>query len=245
MKVSSLVAITIVILAGIFSFTFTNSKSIATPLANSSPFEVSTDTLWLFNGSFANYTGLYDGNQASFNFSISDVNLSAGTYYVTMHIPGLENRTIKWHTNISSIFPGVNATALSYFNSGDIPPWINRTIDRQFSVSTGIVMSTKLGNYSADEIQYNAINSIRGYMVYVNGTSSFDSYSGLVLKENVSTHNANSWENESYALVSTDVSLGSKAAVAGPNYTGYYIAGGITAAALVAGVGVYMVRRRR
>ena len=49
---------------------------------SASPFEVSTGTLWLFNGSFANYTGLYDGNQMSFNYSISDVNLSAGTYYV-------------------------------------------------------------------------------------------------------------------------------------------------------------------
>ncbi|MHB1709450.1 MAG: hypothetical protein ACYCT2_08270 [Thermoplasmataceae archaeon] len=242
--VISLVAVTIVILAGIFSFTFTNSKSTDSPFINSAPFEVSTETLWLFNGSFANYTGLYDGNQMSSNYSISGVNLSAGTYYVTTHIPGLENRTFKWYTNRPQIFPGANATGLSYFNSGEIPPWINRTIDKQFSVSTGKVISTKLGNYSADEIEYYAVNNINGHLVYINGTSYFDSYSGLVLKENLSTHNGNLWENESYTLVSTDVSLGNTSAATGANYMGYYIAGGVIAAAVAIGVGVYLVRRR-
>ena len=244
LKVIALVAIAIVLLAGIVSVTFTDSKSTDNPFDNASPFEVSTGTLWLFNGSFANYTGLYDGNQMSFNYSISDVNLSAGTYYVTTHIPGLENKTFKWYTNRSSIFPGANATGLSYFNSGGIPPWINRTVDKQFSVSTGKVISTSLGDYSTDEIQYYANDSINGNAIYVNGTSYFDSYSGLSLRENLSTHSGNYWVNESYTLVSTDVPLGNKAVVAGANYTGYYIAGGVIAAGIAAGMGVYLFRRQ-
>ena len=244
MKVISLVAIAIVLLAGALCVTFTNSKSIETPFVNASPFEVTTGTLWLFNGSFANYTGLYDGSQMSFNFSISDVNKSVGTYYVTTHIPGLENRTFKWYTNRSSIFPGANATDLSHFNSGVIPPWINRTIDKQFSVSTGKVISTSLGDYSTDEILYYAIDSINGNAIYVNGTSYFGSYSGISLRENLSTHSGNYWVNESYTLVSTDVPLGNNATVEGANYTGYYIAGGVIAAAIAVGLGVYLFNRR-
>ena len=64
------------------------------------------------------------------------------------------------------------------------------------------------------------------------------------MKENLSTHAGNYWVNESYTLVSTDVPLGNKAVVAGGNYTGYYIAGGVIAAGIAAGMGVYLFRRQ-
>lgn len=243
MKLANSVTTAIVVLLAISSFSLMNSGSTHSSFSDHASSEAASGTVWLFNGSFAHYTGLSNGVNATFDYSISDVNLSAGTYYVSTIVNGLNESFISY-TNGSSIFPGANATSLSYFNSGKVPPWVNRTTVKQFSVYTKKITTTKIGSYSSDEIKYCAVYNIDGVPAYVNSTYFYDSYSGLILKGNVSLHRLQSWENESLELFSTNVQLGSELTVIAPNYTLYYIVGAVIAVAIVIGVGIYASRRR-
>ena len=194
---------------------------------------------WLFNGSYASYTGQDNAKNYFSNYSITGVNLSAGTYFVNFHTNLGINITNKSHLNQPSIFSGANVSALSYFNSGKEPPWVNRSVFQTFTVNTGEIVSTKLGSYSADQVTYYAIENIRNYMVYQNVSFYPGTYSGVMLKENVSIHYGNTWNNYSVSLNSTNIPLGGQATnpVYGPYV--YFIVGGIIAAAAVSAGLIY------
>lgn len=243
MKLVYLVTTGIVTLAVLSSFSFVTFGSTNSSFSNHASLEVTSGTLWLFNGSFVNYTGIKDGSNATFHYSISDVNLSAGTYYVSTNING-HNLTIKSYTNRSSVFPGTNATGLSYLNFGKTPPWINSTIFKQFSVFTDKKLNTRLGDYPSDEVKDYIIQSLNGLTIYTNGTFCFDRNSGLILKENLSMHYEQSWQNESFEIFSTNIPLGNNTNVMGQNFTIYYIAGAVIAVVIVSGVGIFLYRRR-
>ena len=58
--------------------------------------------MWLFNGSYANYTGYYNGISMFDNFSISKIDLSSGVYCVSIHTIYGGNLNFESHLNGTS-----------------------------------------------------------------------------------------------------------------------------------------------
>ena len=195
--------------------------------------------VWLFNGSYANYTGYFNGISTFDNYSISKVDISSGVYYVSLHTGDGGNLNFVSHLNGTSYFNGANVSSLSYFNSGKEPLWINKSIFQTFTVKTGKVVNIRSGNYSADQVSYYAIRTVNSKPDYMNVSFYPETYSGLILQENFSTHYENTLSNYSDLLNSTNVPLGGQSTnpYSGPYV--YIIIGGVVAAVAVAGVLIY------
>lgn len=195
--------------------------------------------MWLFNGSYANYTGYYNGISMFENFSISKIDLSSGVYCVSIHTIYGGNLNLESHLNGTSSFTGANVSSLSCFNSGKEPPWINKSIFQTFIVNTGKIVNLRLGNYSADRVSYYAIQTVNSKPDYMNVSFYPETYSGLVLKENLSTHYGNTRNNVSISLNSTNVPLGAQATNPSGGPYVYIIIGGVVAAVAVSGGLIY------
>ena len=199
--------------------------------------------LWLFNGSFANYTVVDNGISTYLKYSISSVSFISGTYTVTLNSSYLRNNTISGNLNSTSVFPGANSTVLSYYNSGTVPPWLNAT-NKKFSVSTGVILKTGLGTYITDQISYKLVQVVNSQITYINGTNNMDTYSGIFLKGNQTLHYGNTWLNITLALASTNVPLRTQATNSSPNPDVYLVFAGIIAVVAVSGMFIYSYRKK-
>ena len=244
-RIVVILIITVLLASSFFSFyslVSERSKGLSEPAAVSS----AQTPEWLFNGSYANYTGFINGAVNHCNFSISGFNSSSGNFSVTIHSVLSHSPTIMTNESGNTIFPGINASTLSYLYAGKTPPWINSTAPfhyNNFSVSPGNVASTSLGNYTSDQIVYQYYTVVNHFCV--NGTTTYDASSGLALKYSQSVHLKNQWVNISYSLSKTNIPLGQKAAPPAIAPLEYY-AGAIGMAAIAAiCTGIILLKKKK
>ncbi len=235
----------------IISMFFVHAKADANGTGNNANFSPETVSssqipIWLFNGSFAQYS-VKSSTQGNFtlNDSISNVNLTSGTYLVLARTPSTNLGGIKMNLDKPSIFPAANKSDLSYINKGSEPPFENHTEVKLYRVFTGIVLGTRIGNYTVDRVTYQSIivPPNNGTRIFLNGTNFISESSGLILQENVSIHQGSILTKETVLINKTNVPLTS---VSRSSPQAFYIYG-ITGAAIAVAIIVlsYLLVKKR
>lgn len=166
-----------------------------------------TQPIFVFNGSYANYTfsGKYNGYSysGSNNYYINSVNLTTQAFnvYQIMKVITLQyNNDTATFSNPTPYYLGVNVTTLNSLNNGTYH------VQPGMSFVDNVSITVPAGTFQADKIIYlNTTNT-----TVTNSTIWLDSYSGLVVKSQVQQTNGTNNITETMELNKTNVPMSSK-----------------------------------
>ncbi|MEM0135972.1 MAG: PEGA domain-containing protein [Thermoplasmatales archaeon] len=159
---------------------------------------------WAFPSAFANYTLSGENSSGSFTgyilLNINGIyenqttgNVTGSTDLVVINISSKEQ---QFNTSWNDFFPyGVNESVLKSLNDGNKTSIIGAPFN--YTLRSGIKVSTVLGNLSADRITYTTLINHNNISVYI------DAYSGSMLE----VSSSNSTGNYTFLLTATNVPL--------------------------------------
>jgi hypothetical protein len=213
--------------------------------------------VWFFNGSFVRYSVKSTGSPSGSNgttvqtFYISKVSTANGSYTVTVSGSsgsGVPNTTVSENLSSQSLYPAVNQTALMYFNAGKVPPWVSAMEGPDFSmtVSANSLFTTPLGTFHSDTVHLHQVVFLHGTAIYFNATFAIDRFSGIRLGGQANTYYGQVWNNESSAVMATNVPLGPSVSSSQRGLSQFVLEGIAGAVAIVAAVAflVFLKRKR-
>ncbi len=143
--------------------------------------------VFVFNGSYANYTmnSSYNGHyfNGTIRYKIDMVNLTIQTFNInmtsTVSSSGSSSNNLGTFANPSS-FPGLNVTVLQDLNSGTVPKNLfpgSVALFKNLTLTRDVSVTVPAGTFTTDELSMS--NTTVSLFLYI------ESYSGIVVKEKV------------------------------------------------------------